>query len=39
MMNYYYATLHFIVTVGVMVWLFVAPLAHLPGRANGAVRH
>ena len=24
LMNYYYATLHFIVTVGVLIWLFVA---------------
>ena len=24
LMNYYYATLHFVVTVGVLTWLFVA---------------
>ncbi|MFE4366715.1 phosphatase PAP2 family protein [Streptomyces sp. NPDC056835] len=31
-MNYYYATLHFIVTIGVLVWLF----RHHPGRYAAA---
>ncbi|MEW2549953.1 phosphatase PAP2 family protein [Streptomyces sp. NPDC047002] len=31
-MNYYYATLHFVITVGVLVWLFVAH----PGRYAAA---
>ncbi|MCF3963018.1 phosphatase PAP2 family protein [Streptomyces fuscigenes] len=31
-MNYYYATLHFIITIGVLVWLFVAH----PGRYAAA---
>ena len=30
LMNYYYATLHFVVTIGVLVWLFVAPHTRLP---------
>jgi len=31
-MNYYYATLHFIVTIGVLVWLY----RHHPGRYSAA---
>ncbi|MBA4860260.1 phosphatase PAP2 family protein [Streptomyces sp. PSKA54] len=31
-MNYYYATLHFVVTLGVLVWLY----RHHPGRYAGA---
>ncbi len=38
-MNYYYATLHFVVTIGVLVWLFRRHPGPLRGDAPGPLRH
>ena len=38
-MNYYYATLHFIVTIGVLVWLYRCHPGPLRGHPAGPLRH